>query len=272
MGEESARLREEIDRTRDELTRDVNRLADKTSPSRIVERRVERAKGRLSGLKEKVMGTPDTPTRTMGPTYTDDVYYAGSGYAGGYGTGYDESSGGQSRLESAKDTASGAVGSAREGLSSAADSARQGLSSARESVSHAGDRAQETAQGAVTTVRQQAEGNPLAAGVVAFGIGWLVSSLLPASDAEVQAAQRAGDAAREHGGPVLEQAKQSAQEIGQELKTHAQDAAASVKETAQEAAAEVKETTQEAAADVRDTAQEHAQSATEETRATVTSG
>jgi ElaB/YqjD/DUF883 family membrane-anchored ribosome-binding protein len=271
MGEESARLREEIDRTRDELTRDVNRLADKTSPSRIVERRVERAKGRLSSLKEKVMGTPDTPSRTWGPTYTDDVYYAGSGYAAGYGTGSQETSG-QSRVESAKESAAGAVGSAREGLSSAADSARDGLSTARDSVAHAGERASDAAHGAVTTVKEQAEGNPLAAGVVAFGIGWLVSSLLPPSDAEVHAALRAGDVAKEHGGPVLEQAKQAAQEVGDELKSHAQDAAAQVKETAQEAAAEVKGTAQEAVADVKDTAQEHAQSAKEETRTTVTSG
>jgi hypothetical protein len=57
MGEETARLRAEIDQTRDDLTRDVDLLAEKTSPSRIVERRVERTKRGLAGLKDKVMGT-----------------------------------------------------------------------------------------------------------------------------------------------------------------------------------------------------------------------
>ena len=42
MGEETARLRAEIDQTRDDLTRDVDLLAEKTSPSKIVERRVQR--------------------------------------------------------------------------------------------------------------------------------------------------------------------------------------------------------------------------------------
>ena len=57
MGEETARLRAEIDQTRENLTRDVDLLAEKTSPSKIVERRVERTKRGISGLRERVMGT-----------------------------------------------------------------------------------------------------------------------------------------------------------------------------------------------------------------------
>ncbi len=53
MGEETARLRAEIDQTRDDLTRDVDLLAEKTSPSKIVERRVESTK----------RGSPDSRTR-----------------------------------------------------------------------------------------------------------------------------------------------------------------------------------------------------------------
>ena len=46
MGEETARLRAEIDQTRDDLTRDVDLLAEKTSPSKIVERRVREDQAR----------------------------------------------------------------------------------------------------------------------------------------------------------------------------------------------------------------------------------
>jgi len=172
------------------------------------------------------MGSPE-PRQTYGPTYTDDVY------ATGYGsTGYGEGGGpeGTSRLGSARDVATGTV-------QNAAHSAKEGLAEARDQVSHAGERAQD----AVSGVRERAEGNPFAAGVVALGIGWLVSSLLPASDAETQAAQRAGEVAREHGGPVLDQARDAAQQMGAGLKDHAQEAAQQVKVRAQEAAGTVRE-------------------------------
>lgn len=232
MGEESARLREEIDRTREDLTRDVDLLAEKTSPSRIVERRVQRTRRGLVGLKEKVMGTPEAKHRSSyGPTYTDDAYTTGYGYRG---AGSEESAGVGAKLGSAKDSAS-------EAASHAVDSTRETLSHAKDQVSHAGERAQDAAHDAVTNVREQTEGNPFAAGLVAFGVGWLVSSLLPASDAETQAAQRAGDLAREHGGPVVEQAKQAAAEVGQELQGHAQEAAQQVKERTQEATENIRE-------------------------------
>jgi cell division septum initiation protein DivIVA len=199
MGEEAARLREEIERTRGDLTRDVDRLAEKTSPSRIVQRRVRSTRGRLAGVKERVMGTPD---------------------------------------DRAWDRASG---SAREGVSAAAEQAREGVSAAAEQAREVGGRAQEAAQEAVGGVREQTEGNPLAAGLVAFGVGWLVSSVLPPSEAETGAAQRAGQVAREHGGPVVEEAKQSARAVGEDLKEHAQDAASQVRDSAQDAAETVRE-------------------------------
>jgi hypothetical protein len=233
VGQESARLREEIDRTREDLTRDVDLLAEKTSPSRIVERRVQRTRRGLVGLKEKVMGTSDAEHRSSyGPTYTDDVYATGSGYRG---AGYEESGGGVSA------TLGWARGSASGAASHAVDSTRESLSHAKDQVSHAGERAQGAAHGAVTGVREQTEGNPFAAGLVAFGVGWLVSSLMPASEAETQAAHRAGDLAREHGGPVVELARQAAQEVGQELQGHAQEAAQQVKERTQEATENVRE-------------------------------
>src|SRR5437868_12455688 len=72
MGEETARLRAEIDQTREDLTRDVDLLAEKTSPSKIVERRVQRTKRGIAGLKDKVMGSM--------PGSDDDDEQYGYGY------------------------------------------------------------------------------------------------------------------------------------------------------------------------------------------------
>ncbi|HEY6795018.1 MAG TPA: DUF3618 domain-containing protein [Kineosporiaceae bacterium] len=232
MGQETTRLREEIERTREDLTRDVDRLAEKTSPSRIIDRRIQRTRGRLAGLKDKIMGSPG--------------YDDGYGYPAGYGS-TAHRGGGQSRVESATHAARDAAGQV-------AQSAREGVSAAREQVSQAGDRAQDAVQEAADEVREQTAGNPLAAGLLAFGVGWLVSSLMPASEAETRAARRAGEVAREHVGPVVEQARQSAQEVGEHLRDHAQQSAAEVRDSAQEAAAQVRDSAQEATESVREEA------------------
>lgn len=240
MGEESARLRAEIDQTREDLTRDVDLLAEKTSPSKIVERRVERTKRGISGLKDKVMGS--------------------SGSDDEYGTSYGSSSSGVSgAASSAKDSVTGAAGSAKDSVSGAAQGAVSTVSDAASSVTDA-------ASGAVGSVKQQAEGNPLAAGVVAFGIGWLVSSLLPASRSEQRVAKRAVDTVKEQGAPVIEQAKQAAQEVGQNLQSSAQDAAQQVKEKAQDATETVKQEAQGAAQDVKQTATGAAADVKDETK------
>ena len=99
-----------------------------------------------------------------------------------------------------------------------------------------------------TPIVRQTQGNPLAAGLIAFGVGWLVSSLLPASEKEKQLAQQAETAVKENKDALLEPAKQAAQEIGDQLKPAAQQAVESVKATAQDAATTVKDEGQSAAA------------------------
>jgi hypothetical protein len=47
----------------------------------------------------------------------------------------------------------------------------------------------------------QTQGNPLAAGLIAFGVGWLAASLIPASRPEQQAAAKA----KEHASVVTHQ-------------------------------------------------------------------
>ena len=48
---------------------------------------------------------------------------------------------------------------------------------------------------AATAARRQTQGNPLAAGLIAFGVGWLVSSLLPDSQKERELAHQLKDRA-----------------------------------------------------------------------------
>ena len=205
-------IRRQIEDTRRELSYDVDALNEKVNPARVMDRRVSAAKGRVSRMKEKVMGSASDTTSTA----QDHM----SSMAG-----------------SMQDTASGAAESMQSMASSAAD----------------------TVQQAPQMVRQQAQGNPLAAGLIAFGVGWLVSSLHPATEKETQHAQHAESAVREHKDTLLQPAKEAAQEIGEQLKPAAQQAMDEVKSTAQDAASTVKEEGQSAAEDVQGQAKQSKQ-------------
>ena len=202
-------IRRQIEDTRRELSYDVDALNEKVNPARVVDRRVTAAKGRLTSVKEKVMGSAQDTTAT------------------------------------AQGMASNAAGSVQSAASSAADTVQDTASSAANAVQQAPD-----------AIVRQTQGNPMAAGLIAFGVGWLVSSLMPASQKEKQLAQQAESAVREHKDALLEPAKQAAQEIGEQLKPAAQDAVESVKSTAQDAASTVTEEGKSAAAEVQGTAQQ----------------
>lgn len=62
------RMTTEIAGTRENLSRDVDALYDKVSPSRVVERRKAAVRGRLSGVRDKVMGTTQGATGSVGGT------------------------------------------------------------------------------------------------------------------------------------------------------------------------------------------------------------
>ena len=125
-------------------------------------------------------------------------------------------------MGSAQDTSAHAQGVA----SDAAGSVQSAASSAADSVSSAGaaPSAATAVQQAPQTIVRQTQGNPLAAGLIAFGVGWLVSSILPASEKEKQLAQQAETAISENKDALLAPAKQAAQEIGEQLKPAAQQA------------------------------------------------
>jgi len=121
-------------------------------------------------------------------------------------------------------------------------------------VSDAAGSVSDSAGGALDAVGSKAQGNPLAAGLVAFGAGMLISALIPASEKEAEVAQRAVDAAKEHGQPVLDEAKSVGQQMGQDLKESAAESAQQVKETAQDSVENVKQEGQSSAQTVKDQA------------------
>ncbi|SEP06715.1 DUF3618 domain-containing protein [Trujillonella endophytica] len=153
------------------------------------------------------------------------------------GTAHDSTSTAQYHAQSA-------VGSVQGAASSAADSVQGAASSAAHAVQQAPD-----------TIARQTQGNPLAAGLIAFGVGWLVSSLMPATQREQELAQQAETAFRDNKDALLAPAKQVAQEIGEELKPVAQHAVEEVRATATDAAQTVKQEGQSAAQDVQGQAQ-----------------
>jgi ElaB/YqjD/DUF883 family membrane-anchored ribosome-binding protein len=207
VGATPDQLKADIERTRADLTTDVDALADKVSPARVAERRISAVRGTARSVKDKVMGT-------------------------------------------ATDAASSTTSSASSAASTAGDSLSSAASSVASSVA--------TAPHQVTTKTQ---GNPLAAGLIAFGAGLLFGSLLPETRAEQAAAAQLKETAE----PALEAVKDSANTIKDDLTSSAQDAAQEVKQSAQEAVEATQAQAQRAKDDVVGTAQSAADTVREQT-------
>jgi len=178
-----AQIRADIEATRSELGADVDALADKVTPSKIVDRQKNKVKDAIGSVRTRIMGAADDAG--------SNLHDAGSNIGSG--------------------------------------------------ISDAKDR-----------VVAKAEGNPLAVGLIAFGVGLVVASLIPASEKEKDVAGTVQDSAQ----PLVEKAKDAAKEVGEHLKEPAQQAAAAVKDTATDAAQNVKAETQVAADEVKGQAQQ----------------
>jgi hypothetical protein len=182
-------IQAEIDRTREQLSTDVDRLNEKVAPSKIVGRRVDDVRSRASSLRDRVMGSADD-------------------------------------------------GSGLRGMGDSVTSRASDLGSA--------------ASGAPQAVRRQTQGNPLAVGLMAFGLGWLVSSLAPASQKERQLAAQAESKAQEMAEPL----KQAGQDMAEQMKQPLQESAQQVKQTATDAAQDTAEQAKSAAQDVKEPLQQ----------------
>ncbi len=200
MGTSTEELNREIEATRTRMTQDVDALQDRVSPSAIVERRKAAAKGRLSSIKDSVMGT-------AGDAATS-VRHAGGSVGGSVGG-----------------TASGAGDSIASAAGSTVDSGRDAV-----------------------------QGSPLAAGLVAFGAGLIVSALVPATQKEAEVSQQVVQTAKEKAKPVLQDAATSAQEAGSNLKDEVARVAGEVKDSAAESSQRVRDEAASSVEEVRDQA------------------
>jgi hypothetical protein len=214
-------IRADIERTRAALSDDVDDLAESVKPKNVAGRQVGKVKEAASNLKDRVMGS-------------DDDDYSGSAV----GTVGDKAS-------SAKDAVADKAYAAKDAVTDKAYAARDTVG---EKASEAG----EAVRQAPARLKRRAQGNPLAAGVVAFGLGMLVSSLIPSSEKEREAVSQL----QENLEPVKQKAAEVAKDVGESLKPAAQEAAESVKTTAQEGVETVKQEGQSAAQDVKGQAQE----------------
>jgi ElaB/YqjD/DUF883 family membrane-anchored ribosome-binding protein len=131
------------------------------------------------------------------------------------------------------------------------------VSSVQSSTQSAVSSAEEAVEQAPQMVREQTQGNPLAAGLVAFGLGMVVSSLMPPSEKEREAAAKVKEKAE----PLTHEATEAAKGVADNLKEPARQAAQSVKETAAEGAQQVRQEGKSPTVDVRDDAQQAARTA-----------
>jgi gas vesicle protein len=106
--------------------------------------------------------------------------------------------------------------------------------------------------GAPGKMASQAKGSPIAAGLIAFGVGMLLAAIAPASQPEAKAAA----ALKEQAQPLIEQVTGSAKQVAGNLQEPAQQALESVKSTATDAVDTVKEEGNSAVSDVKDQAQD----------------
>ena len=190
MSTEPDVIREQIRRTQAELSSDVDALAYKASPSRVMHERTDRIRGALRGVRERVMGV----------------------------------------------------------ASDVGDQAGAATSAMSEATTAVTDTAAATAD----RVKRAAEGNPLAAGLIVFGCAWLISSLMPSSEREQQAALAVKATVRDHAAPVVDAVGEAAREVGEHLQEPLREAAESVRSTAADAVHAMKDETTSAVEGVRD--------------------
>lgn len=229
-------IRREIEQTRRDLSRNVDALTDQVAPSNLARREANRVGESLRGLKERVMGSDDQ----------------GNGYETGYGR--------RDAMTARRDELMDRGAAQRDGVvSQAGDLKDQAAARLAE--------AQGAVQGAPAAARRQTRGNPIGAGLVAFGVGALIGGLMPSTQKE----RAASVALKEKAQPLVEEAKGVAQEAVENLKPqaqaavdavkeHAADAAQTVQAEGQDAAQSVKASTQDAAQSVKSSAQDSAQS------------
>ena len=198
-------IRREIEQTRAELAGDVDRLADRTSPKRVVRRNVDKIGSRFSNMKESVMGAP----RSSG--------------------------------SSVKDTAGSAAGSVKDAAGSAAGSVKDAAGTAAGAVRDTPQLVARQTRGNPLAVGLIAFG----AGLVAASLIPPSEAEKQAGQKLSEHSDELMDKVREPLAEIKQDVTDSARESAQQVKQTAQDAAQttaqSTKQTAQSTAESVKQ-------------------------------
>jgi uncharacterized protein YjbJ (UPF0337 family) len=221
MSDDPEVLRQQIEQTRAELSRDVDALGEAASPGNVARRQAEKVTDKVRGaghtLKEKVMGS-------------DDPYSSEPGL----------------------------VGRAGGTVSDVGHRVGDTTSDLGHRVGDMAGSAQQTLASAPSMARRQTRGNPMAAGLIALGAGWLLGSLLPGSEKERELAVAAKE--RVQDSDLVDQAvgevKSVAQQVADEVRPQAQEAVEQVRQSATESVEHVKEEAASATEDVKGSAQE----------------
>ena len=215
-------IRREIDQARGQLGNTLEAIGDRVSPKLVKERAREKAMDRMEEIKDRVSPKRMVTRRTARM---------------------------RSGLRNVRQSVMGAVDDVEP--SRAADSVRGGAQQASRRVGQAAGALSEQASAAPEIVRSTAQGNPLIAGLVAFGGGLVLASALPPSEAEKQAAERVLEGLE----PLKEQAVSAGRSMAGELQQSAQTRAERVKKRATSGAQRVKAEAQGSAEEVKGRAQ-----------------
>jgi len=244
MGKSATEVRREIAQTRGELSETIEALevrigevresvVDKVSPKRVLQRKTAEVRQRIDDLGTSITGSI---------------------------TGSKQAAAGSLTNAKASLTARTSTTTERTGdLMGRTKSKIQGQ--AQDLSERAGDSAASAtgqAKAAPAALRQRTESNPMAAGLVALGAGFLAATLLPPSESERKAATKVQtgleplkNQATTVGRSIAGELQQSAQGSVEQLKARAQEAVEQVKQDAQSSTAEVKGQAQEATTSVK---------------------
>ena len=153
-------IRAEIEATRARLSADVDAVTEKVTPENVVDRQKNKARNKIQGVRESIMGSADD-ARVAGHHAAHDL---------------------------------------------------------RDEASYRMDQAGNAVSNAPAAAKAKTRGNPLAAGLIALGAGWLVGSLLPSSKKEQELVADAADRVQPHVQSAVDSTKEAAQDIAQDLK------------------------------------------------------
>ena len=233
-------IREEIEDVREDLGETLEEIGDRVAPQKLMARAKAEAAERVEGVKAKL--SPRRLARRGGDKLRQGARRA-------VGSGDDSASSG--RVSNvAGDTGGRGRATVRSQTRPAAGAARGQSQAVAKRVKGAASSVADSMNDAPQSARQRVEGNPLAAGLLAFAGGFAAAALLPPTDRERQAAEQA----KERLQPLAQGAAEVGKSVAGELQSSAKARLETVKETATEAAEEVKGRTRSSAGRVKEEA------------------